>query len=57
MKKPIEEIKQEMLKAITAQGGEVVDWQSVTDSEGDIHIIPRVRISRENLAKFEKERK
>ena len=57
MKKPIEEIKQEMLKAITAQRGEVVDWQSVTDSEGDIHIIPRVRISRENLAKFEKERK
>ena len=47
----------EFLENILAVGGEIVGWQEVTDSKGDIRIIPRVRIDKSTLLKFEKERK
>lgn len=47
----------ELLENILAAGGEIVGWQEVTDSKGGIHIIPRVRIDKSALSKFEKERK
>jgi hypothetical protein len=43
----------ELLENILAAGGEIAGWQEVTDSKGDIHIIPRVRIDTSALLKLD----
>ena len=56
-KDSIDEQKEKLLKAVLAAGGEIIGWQETKDSEGNTHIIPRVRIDKSALLKLEKERK
>ena len=48
-KDSIDEMKVKMLQAVSAAGGVIVGWQEAKDSEGNTHIIPRIRISPEQL--------
>mgnify|MGYP001221776697 CR=1 FL=1 len=38
-----------LVQAVIAAGGEIIGWQEAKDSEGGIHLIPRIRISPEQL--------
>ena len=50
-------VGEELLEAVLAAGGEIVGWDEVKDSKGNIHIVPRGKISKKDLAEFEKKRR